>query len=175
VTAVIETARLLLRPHTLADYEAYCAMVEEPAVYRHTGSVPMTREEAWHRILARTGHWSALGHGPFAVLDKTSGAFLGETGLGNFRRGLGADFDGDDEALWVFSEAVHGKGIAQEAARAALAWYDRTRGCRRSVCIIRPENDASLRLAAKLGYHPYDERPYKDRPVVVLERIIDNQ
>lgn len=169
---MIETDRLILRPHTLADYAPYCAMVEEPVVYRYTGLAPMTREETWNRILARTGHWSALGHGPFAVVDKASGAFIGETGLGRFRRGLGADFDEDDEALWVFTGAAHGKGIAQEAARAALDWYDRTRQSRRSVCIIRPENHSSLRLAHKLGYAPYDERTYKERPIILLERMV---
>jgi RimJ/RimL family protein N-acetyltransferase len=172
---MIETARLMLRPSTLEDYEPYAAMVAEPEVYRYASAAPMSREDAWHRILSRTGHWAALGYGLFAVIDRQSGAFVGETGLGKFRRGLGPDFDADDEAAWVFTGTVHGKGIAQEAARAALGWYDRTRQQRRSVCIIRPENEASLRLAAKLGYRPYDERTYRDRPILFLERIIDSQ
>lgn len=172
---MIETARLLLRPFTIEDHEPYAAMAADPEVYRHAGAAPMSREDAWHRILSRTGHWAALGYGLFAVIDRRTGTFVGETGLGRFRRGLGADFDGDDEAAWVFTGAVHGKGIDGEAARAALDWYDRTRGQRRSVCVIRPQNAASLRLAAKLGYQAYDERPYREGPILLLERIIDNQ
>ena len=147
-------------------------MVAEPVVYRHAAAGPMGREEAWYRILRWVGHWSTFGYGLFAVLDKATGTFIGETGLGKFHRGLGADFDEDDEAAWVFTGSVHGKGIAREAAQAALDWYDRTRQCRRSVCIIRPENEASLRLAKRLGYEAYDERAYKERPVVLLERMV---
>lgn len=172
---MIETARLLLRPFTIGDYEPYAAMAADPEVYRPAGAAPMSREDAWHRVLSRAGHWAALGYGLFAVVDKQSDAFLGETGLGKFRRGLGPDFDEDDEAAWVFTGAVHGKGMAQEAARAALAWYDHTRQHRLSVCVIRPQNEASLRLAAKLGYQTYDERLYRERPILLLERIIDNQ
>jgi RimJ/RimL family protein N-acetyltransferase len=36
--------------------------------------------------------------------------------------------------------------------------------------MIDPENLASLRLAAKLGYRPFREGIYKDRSVVMFER-----
>ena len=42
----IETQRLILREHTLQDFDALHAMWSEPAVYRHIIGRPSTREEA---------------------------------------------------------------------------------------------------------------------------------
>ncbi len=63
---VIQTERLTLRPYTVADYDAYAAMVADPVVVRHAGA-PMTGEEAWMRLLRFIGYWSvfATGCSPF--------------------------------------------------------------------------------------------------------------
>lgn len=167
---MIETTRLLLRPYALDDFRPYHAMLQEPAVYRHLDA-PMPEQDAWFRILRWAGHWHLLGYGLFAVLDRATGQFVGETGLGAFHRGLGSDFDGDDEAAWVFSGAVHGTGTALEAAQAAHDWYDANRGRDRTVCIIDPDNIASIRLAEKLGYRPYGEAAVKGRPVIKFQRL----
>jgi len=44
------------------------------------------------------------------------------------------------------------------------------RGTGRSVCLVHPENEASLRVAAKLGYHPFGEVPYRGANPLMLER-----
>ncbi|MFD2781149.1 GNAT family N-acetyltransferase [Novosphingobium pokkalii] len=47
---------------------------------------------------------------------------------------------------------MHGKGYASEALAAALAWLDRTMKPPSSVCIIAPDNVASLKMAERSGY-----------------------
>lgn len=166
---MIDTDRLLLRPYALEDYAPYLAMWSDPDVVRYLGG-PLSAEDAWNKVLCYAGHWALLGHGIFAVIERSTGCYVGETGLADFHRGIGPGFDRSAEAAWVFSRQVQGRGYAFEAAHAAHRWFAATQGASRTVCIINPENSPSLALARKLGYIPYDETTYRGAPVIVLER-----
>lgn len=168
---MIETDRLALRPYALTDFAPYHAMTSDPGVTRFIGGEPLSAEDAWNRLLRYAGHWSLLGYGLFAVFDKGSGRYLGETGLADFRRGLGDGMDGVDEAAWVFTSDAQGHGYGPEAALAAHRWYERARGARRTVCIIHPDNLASMKLAGKLGYRRFGDCMFKGEPAVLLERV----
>ncbi len=74
------------------------------------------------------------------------------------------------EGAWVLSSAVHGRGVATEAVRAALEWIDRHYGGNTTTCIIDPENAASIRLAEKVGYREYARSQYKDSKVIQFRR-----
>lgn len=167
---MIETPRLLLRPYSLGDYDAYVALTADPAVVPLFGNQPMSREDAWNRLLRYAGHWALFGYGLFAVFERESGRHLGETGLADFHRGLGPSFDPDPEAAWVFAGAHHGQGYAGEAAAAAHRWFAETHGAARTVCIIRPDNASSLRVAEKLGYRRFGSTIYRDVPFEMMER-----
>ncbi len=166
---MIETDRLILRPHIEADYEALCEMWADPQVVRHISGVPSTREQSWHRLLRWAGLWAMKGYGPFAILDKQSGRFLGEAGHADFHRGLGAAFDSCPEACWVLGGHAHGQGYATEAVAAAVRWFDHNRPETRTVCIISPDNAPSLRVAEKVGYRPFGRAHYNGE-VIMLER-----
>ena len=58
-----------------------------------------------------------------------------------------------------------------EALRAAMVWAETAHEGRRMTCIIEPDNAASLRLAARLGFTEVARAPYDGRLVVVLERF----
>jgi len=167
---MIETERLLLRPHTLADFDDLCAMFGDPEVVRYVGGMTMTKEEVWNRLLRYIGHWSVMGHGLFAIVEKSSGRFLGDTGFADFHRYLGEDFDPYPEAAWILASGTHGQGYAFEAAGAVHAWFDTRFRPSRTVCIIQKENDPSHRLAAKLGYRAFGEATYKGAAMTMYER-----
>ena len=168
---MIETQRLILRPHAPQDFDAMYAMSTDPQVMRFIRhGAEATRQDVWTKLLRNIGHWSAFGYGLFAVVEKSTGAYVGDAGLSNFRRELGEDFDPYPEAAWVFALDAQGKGYATEAAFAAHDWLDRKIGKGRRVCIIAPENAGSLAVARKLGYTPYAEARYKGDPVAKLER-----
>ena len=169
---MIETERLILRPYTLADFEPYCAMTADPEFLKHAAG-PETREDAWARVMVLAGHWSLMGYGVFAVLDKTTRRYVGETGLSVCRRGLGTDFDEADETSWAFVGASHGMGHAFEAASAAHAWHAQRRGGVRTVCMIGSDNAPSIGLANKLGYQAYRRAVYKGYDVTLFERRSD--
>jgi RimJ/RimL family protein N-acetyltransferase len=167
---MITTDRLILRPHTLQDTDAIFQLATDPAVMQFIRGLPVSREEAWHRLLRYAGHWSLLGFGMFAVVERTGGRFIGDVGLADFQRGLGTDFDGTPEAAWVFTGASHGHGYAFEAMTAALDWFDGQSSAARRVCIIDPDNAASIRLAAKLGFKHYGDARYRGADVGKYER-----
>lgn len=168
---MIETENLHLRRPVLEDLDAIHAMRSDPDVVRHLGGRPLNREEAWHRLTRIAGHWVLRGYGMFMIVEKASGHVVGEAGLFDGCRGLPPAFDTAPEAGWILAAAAHGKGYASEAAIAAHRWFAAVHGEQRSVCIIAPENLASLRVAQKLGYKGFGQVEYQGGPVIMLERI----
>jgi len=166
----LETSRLTLRALRLEDFDAFAAMWREPAVVRFIGGVPLTREDAWSRFLRQMGMWRYLGFGVFAMEEKETGAFIGVAGFLDLHRDITPSIDGTMEAGWVLSTVVHGKGMAEEAMRAALAWADCDHATKRVTCIIRPEHFASLHIASKLGFSEFTRANYNGGPIVLLER-----
>lgn len=167
---MITSDRLLLRPHTPEDLEAILAVTTDAAVNQFIRGMPTTREEAWRRLLQHTGHWSLFGYGMLAVVERATGTVMGELGLGNFHRGLGASFDGSPEAGWLLKGTFHGKGYASEAMSAVFRWFDETRSELRTVCIIDPDNASSIQLATRLGFNPFGASEYRGTTVTMFER-----
>lgn len=167
----IETERLLLRPHVVADYDDLRAMLADPEVIRHIAPAPPSDEDVWNRLLRYIGHWSAFGYGIFAVVERETGRCIGGAGFADFRRGIGAGFQASPEAAWVFARQAHGRGIASEATRAMHAWFDAQPFGGRSVCIIDAGNTASRRLAESLGYVATGEVRYRAAPTLAFERM----
>ena len=126
-------------------------------------------EDTWSRILRYIGHWAALGYGYWAIHDRQTDAFLGELGFSDYHRDIDPPFGDDPEIGWTLTKSAEGKGIAFEAATAALAWAD-AHFTHRTVCMIRPVNERSLRLAARLGFTEYAQTTFHERPTILLER-----
>ena len=165
---VLETARLTLRAHRASVLDAVLALWSDPGVVRHIGGIPATREEAWGRLLRYAGHWALAGHGFWQIRERATDRCVGDVGLADFQRGLALAFDTAPEVGWVLAPWSHGAGYATEAMTAVLAWAAPAHP--RTVCIIHPDNAASLRLAAKLGYRELGRDTYHGSPVVAFER-----
>ena len=119
---IVETERLILRDHRLADFDAYAAMWADPIVTRFIGGRPGTREESWIRFLRHAGMWRHMGFGFWAIEEKATGRFIGEAGFHELRRDIEPSIEGTLEAGWGFVTDAHGKGFATEAVGAALDW-----------------------------------------------------
>jgi RimJ/RimL family protein N-acetyltransferase len=166
---VIETPRLLLRRHTVADLDSCAGLWSDATVTRYIGGRPFTREETWARLLRYIGHWEALGYGFWAVEEKATGEFAGELGFADFKREMDPPIT-SPEAGWAFLPRVHGRGYATEALGAALAWGDRHFAAPQTVCLIHPENAPSFRTAEKCGFRESHRTMYKDHLTVLLTR-----
>ncbi|PQV55065.1 GNAT family N-acetyltransferase [Paraburkholderia sp. BL21I4N1] len=169
-TVSLETDRLLLLPPTLDDFEALHSMWSDSRVVAQVIDSPLTEEEVWSRLHRIVGHWALFGYGHWIVRDKRSGKFVGELGFFRFKRALTADFDTAHEIGWMFAKDSQGLGYATEAATAALKWLEADSQCKETVCLIAPDNLASLALAKKLAYEIKDEVIYRGKSMLVLRR-----
>ena len=167
---VIETERLLLRAHRADDHAGCIAIWSDPQITRFIGGTPFTAEEIWKRLLQYAGMWSLCGCGSWAVVEKTSGRYVGDIGFFDLRRELQPSLEGMLEMGWVLAAQAQGQGYASEAVAAACAWGEAHGGGRRMVCIISPENQPSLRVAEKAGFRVWQHTTYHDAPILVLSR-----
>lgn len=166
---LFETERLTLAPHTLEDFDDSFGMWSDPAVTRYTTGRPPTEEEVWARLQRYAGSWALMGYGYWVVRERSTGAFVGEVGFGDFRRAIVPPFQGAPEIGWALVSHAWGRGLATEAVVAALSWADQALGVR-TVCLISQGNVASRRVAEKCGYRAYAEATYKETPVLLFER-----
>ncbi len=168
---VLETERLILRGHTLADLDALTAMWTDPAVTGQIGLPPQDEAACWQRLLRYAGTWALLGYGFWAIQTKADGRYVGDLGFADFRRGLQPGWGDAAEAGWSIAPAAQGKGYAGEALKAGLVWADAHFGPgSRTVCMIDPDNVPSQRLAARAGYREWSRTEYKGSPVILYER-----
>jgi RimJ/RimL family protein N-acetyltransferase len=172
-STLLETDRLIMRPHVRGDFDESFAMWSDPEVIRFIGGQPFSREEVWARLMRYAGHWALLGFGYWVVRDKQRGRFLGEVGFADFQRQIEPSLEGTPEIGWALSPAAHGRGYATEAVRAALRWAEAQWPAANTACIIAPDNTASLRVAQKCGYVEWVRTSYKGKPTIQFRRMAD--
>jgi RimJ/RimL family protein N-acetyltransferase len=167
---VIETARLRLRAHRYADLADCVAMWADPNVTQFIGGKPSTAQQTWSRLLSYVGHWSLMDFGYWVIEERDTGNFVGELGFADFKRDIEAAMRDSPEIGFALTPAHYGKGYATEAVQAILAWGDLNLHSRKTVCIINPQNLASLRVAAKCGYEVFEQNSFNGSPVLFLAR-----
>ncbi len=172
---VLETQRLRLRRHERRDFADAAAMWADPEVTRHIGGKPSTAQQTWSRLLGYVGHWELMGFGYRAIEDRRTHEFVGEVGLADFRRDITASMRDVPELGFALVPKAHAKGIATEAALAALAWSDANIPYARTVCLINGDNERSLRVAEKCGYRVFERGEYAGNSVLFLERERHNR
>jgi RimJ/RimL family protein N-acetyltransferase len=166
----LRTRRTVLRPHRLEDFEACAAMWREPVVTRFIGGRARSREETWLRMLRHGSMWAMLGFGFWVVEDAATGEVAGEAGFHDLKRDMVPSIEGVPEAGWALRGAWHGRGLAVEIVEAITAWADAHLPAPKTVCIIDPENAASLKVAARCGYAAIGEARYGESRPTLLER-----
>jgi RimJ/RimL family protein N-acetyltransferase len=169
---VLETTRLVLRGHRREDYEDCARMWGDADVVRHIGARPFTPEETWARVLRYVGHWCWQGYGFWAVVEKASGRFVGDVGFADFKRASEPAMPTDPEAGWALAPWCHGHGYATEAVQAALTWAQTGLPVPRAVCLINPDNRASVRVADKCGFQLTGEPSYKGERTLLFTRSL---
>jgi RimJ/RimL family protein N-acetyltransferase len=165
---VLETPRLRLRAHRPGDFEACHALWSDPEVVRYVTGQPATAEQAWDRMLRYAGMWSLFGHGLWAVEEKHGGRYLGDVGCADFKRDIEPSLAGMLEFAWVLASAAQGRGYAGEAVAAVQAWAATHHPGRRWACLISEGNQASVKLAGKMGFRFWQATAYRGEAVSVF-------
>ena len=136
---VLRTPRLVLTPLDAQD-ESDHALASGRA------------DDAARDARSATRHWLRHGFGLWAVRDRGDGSFLGVAELHVAGPGIDGIAPDEVEAGWWVTESRRDEGIATEAMGAALEdlWARTETEC--IAAYIAPENAASHRVAAKLGF-----------------------
>jgi RimJ/RimL family protein N-acetyltransferase len=167
---LLTTDRLELWQPKMDDEPQMFAIVSNPETARYLGAMA-SRADHFTRFQRGAGSWFLHGYGSFMVRLKGRREVIGNCGVFHSYRGLGEDFDDMPEAGWIIAHDQAGKGIAGEAMRAALAWFDNEHGPRAVVCMIAPKNAPSIKLAGKLGFERTRLTTLPDgEPVQLFER-----
>jgi RimJ/RimL family protein N-acetyltransferase len=147
-TTILETPRLILRRQVIEDLDDLWALYCDPQITKYIPDAPKTYAEAREEL-----EWHMNGHpknpelGLWATIHKETGRFIGRCGL------LPWTIEGQQEAevAYTIAQDFWGQGLGTEAANGVLHYgFDRLQ-LSRLVSIIDPANQASRRVAEKIG------------------------
>ena len=139
----VQTQRLTLRAHVLADYEPFAQLFASDRA-RYLGG-PLSRADSWYGFAADTGSWALNGFGCWAVTVSESDRLVGQVGLNH------PPHWPERELGWLLLDGHEGQGYAYEAASAARGYAYAKLGWTTVVSYIDPENARSIALAERLG------------------------
>ncbi|MCA9907457.1 MAG: GNAT family N-acetyltransferase, partial [Anaerolineae bacterium] len=127
------------------------------------GGVTKARAETVAELQGYIDHGAAYGYGFEALIERATGAFVGDVGLDHL----------DDQVAigYTLGSAFWGKGYATEAARAVLTYSFDVLKLDTIIAVAEPENAASLRVLERLGmsYAGTTDRYYST--IMALYRI----
>jgi RimJ/RimL family protein N-acetyltransferase len=140
----LETARLRLRANQKNDADALARLWSDPVVTRYSGG-PRNYDQV--RALVEGGV-AAAGEHRWTVADKATNEVYGECGL------VHKVIEGrpETELIYYLFPNAWGRGVATEAAGCVLTFAEKELGLQRLVALVDPANEASRRVAVKLGF-----------------------
>jgi RimJ/RimL family protein N-acetyltransferase len=145
---ILLSDRLILRPWREDDLAPFAALNADPAVMRHFPAT-LSRAESDAFVARIEAHRARHGFGFWAVERRDSGALAGMCGLAAVA--WDAWFTPAVEIGWRFAAAHQRQGLAEEAARLALADGFGRLGLAEIVAFTIPANARSRALMARLG------------------------
>lgn len=137
----LHTARLVLRPMTMADFPAIAEFLATDRSLYVGG--PYDVRAAWGWFCHDVALWALVGHG--ALMIEAGGGTVGQVGIN-----AGPLFP-ETELGWQLFEGHEGQGYATEAAAALRDWGFANLGLKSLVSYVDPRNLASARVALRLG------------------------
>jgi RimJ/RimL family protein N-acetyltransferase len=142
---IMRTARLVLAPVGWGDLAEVQAIKADPRVFAMMLGGVRTPARAAEELAQDMAAWAARGYGIWAVRDAATHALVGLTGLQ-------ARPDGRGVALrFAFRPEAQGRGLAREAAAAALRFGHEIARLARIVAVARDENFASRMVLGGIG------------------------
>lgn len=165
---ILETPRLTMREISVADTDALSAMLADERVMKHSVNGPMSRDQTAGFVNWCQSHYATNGIGPWAVIEKASGDFVGFAGLSR------EHIDGKEDVHVGYRLAwPHwGKGIATEAVRAVVD-FGIDKALLPIYAIIEPDHLASKRVVEKAGFRQIRSTKFhnKEVDIFVLEAV----
>ncbi len=115
-------------------------------------------------MLAGAALWRLTGIGMWAVTRRDDNSTIGHVGFFDFLRNCDPPIEGKPEMGWILAPAAHGRGFAAEACEAVIRWFEDNFGKQDMWALISPGNEASMKLAVRLGFTRQADGTYRDKP-----------
>jgi RimJ/RimL family protein N-acetyltransferase len=140
----LSTERLELRRWRGDDLDAWFSIAGNAEVNLYTGG-PVDRTTAWRQIAIFLGHRELRGWTTSAVVERESGRLVGRGGLWQPEGWPGI------EVGWTLHPSVWGRGYATELGTAVRDLALGRLGIPHLISVIHRDNQASIRVAEKIG------------------------
>ena len=142
---ILETERLYLREITPDDADVCYQLNSDPEVIRYTGDAAFADVSEARRFLTNYDQYRKFGMGRWAMIEKSSGNFLGWCGLK-----YSADIDEYDIGSRLFRDKW-GNGFATESAKACIDYGFGPLNLSMIVGRAMKLNNRSIRVLSKIG------------------------
>jgi ribosomal-protein-alanine N-acetyltransferase len=165
---VIETERLALRRLTLDDLDALAAIYSDTDVRKYFPEGTLTHEQTKEELeWIINVYYGQYGFGLWATTNRESNEFIGRCGL------IPWTVDGcpEVEVAYLLAKEHWGRGLGTEAARAILAYGFEKLHLSRLICLIDPANEASIKVAMKIGMSLEREADIDGEPTLVYSAV----
>ncbi len=160
----IETERLVLRAFTVEDVEAMLSVYGDPEVMRFIPSGVLDAPATARMLAAYRRAQETRGFSVWAVVLKSTGRIVGDAGFNLFAE------TGEPELGYSLARHAWGNGYASEAASGCLAAAFAHLHCVRVVALVDVDNEASQRVAARIGMERIDTIQAHGRPHALFVR-----
>lgn len=161
---ILRTERLTLLPPGLENLPDLIRLKADERVFgfmlHGVRNAARTREELEDDI----DFWEVRGYGTWCVYETGTGDFLGICGFMERPDGRGVALR---YALWP---ECRGKGLAREAAKAALGFGHRA-GLKRIIAVARETNASSLAVMSDIGMTPAGEFRHQGHRMLISESV----
>jgi [ribosomal protein S5]-alanine N-acetyltransferase len=148
---VLESDRMIFRPHQLSDMDAYCEMEADAEVRRFVGGAPRTREAAERKFQDVHLRRADAQLGLSATFFKPEMRYIGYCGL--YRSIVDGGEIAEEAVLgFTLARAYWGRGLATEAALTFVRFGFGDLALRSIVSVVEVGNTASVRVLEKLGF-----------------------
>jgi len=149
---ILETERLILDAWRSSDWIEFRPIATDVEVMRYiNGGVPWNDEKIQDFVDRQRTLYSERGYCRWKLVDRSAGNLIGFCGVGFWRDAK------DPEIGWWLARSYWGRGLATEAARAALRDAFERVCLERVISVAMVENSASRRIMEKLGLRPESE------------------
>lgn len=148
----LETDRLYLRQHEIADLDHYCAMEMDADVRKYAGGYPRKREDAETRF-KRNLDIIKNGLGMWATTLKSNDDYIGGCGIYPHFDEHNQPINGEAAIGLYIAKSFWNIGYATEAGAALVAIGFQLLKLIRIVTLVETGNEAFEKVMAKLGFY----------------------
>ncbi len=153
----IETERLTLRKMRASDAPGMFELDADPLVHKYLGMNPVKHIDECSRVIEiLQKQYLENGIGRWAVIEKSSGNFVGWSGLKNIKETMNNHID-FYEVGYRFIRKYWGMGYATETAKASLKYGFEVMGLKEIFGIANIENLNSINVLEKSGLRRMNE------------------